>query len=65
MEKFRIPKITEEHSILKTIRIKITLYQKIEQLAIANNISINRLLNECIEYALNNLEDEAKEKVSN
>ena len=65
MEKFKIPTIKDEKSILKTIRIKISTYQKIEDLSNENNISMNRLINECIEYALNNLEEESKEKVSN
>lgn len=65
MEKFKIPTIKDEKSILKTIRIRISTYQKIEDLSNRNNISMNRLINECIEYALNNLEEESKEKVSN
>lgn len=65
MEKFKIPTIKDEKSILKTIRIKISIYQKIEDLSEKNNISMNRLINECIEYALNNLEEESKEKVAN
>ena len=55
MPKFKIPNI-DEKSVLKTIRIKSSTLQKIEELAQKNNISINRLLNECIEFALNNLD---------
>ena len=57
MAKFKIPNI-DEKTVLKTIRIKSSTLQKIEELAQKNNISINKLLNECIEFALNNLDTE-------
>ena len=56
MEKFKIPTIQEEKTMLKTIRIKVSTYKKIENLASKHNISMNKLINDCIEYALNNLE---------
>ena len=40
MKKFKIPNIENEKTVLKTIRIKYSLIEKI---------------NECIEYALKNL----------
>ena len=55
MEKFNIPNIDNEKSILKTVRIKLTTLNKIEELSKINNISVNRLINECIEFALKNL----------
>lgn len=55
MEKFNIPNIDNEKTVLKTIRIKLTTLNKLEDLAKNNNISVNRLINECIEYALKNL----------
>ena len=58
MKNFYIPNIGDEKSILKTIRIKLVTLNKIEELAKKNNISVNRLINECIEYALNNLPEE-------
>lgn len=58
MEEFNLPNIEEEKSTLKTIRIKISTLQKIEELSKKSNISVNRLLNECIEYALKNLKKE-------
>ena len=58
MEKFNIPNIDNEKSILKTVRIKLTTLNKIEELSKINNISINRLINECIEFALNNLPED-------
>ena len=60
MKNFYIPNIGDEKSILKTIRIKLVTLNKIEELAKKNNISVNRLINECIEYALNNLPEEKK-----
>lgn len=55
MEKFHLPNIDHEKSVLKTIRIKLVTLNKIEELSKNNNISVNRLINECIEFALNNL----------
>ena len=64
MEKFKIPTIQEEKTMLKTIRIKVSTYKKIENLSSKHNISMNKLINDCIEYALNNLEEDEEEKVS-
>lgn len=55
MEKFNLPNIKDEKTVLKTIRLKYATLEKIEKLSKQNNISVNRLLNECIEFALNNL----------
>lgn len=57
MPSFQLPKIEEESSVLKTIRLKFITLKKIENLAKNSNISVNRLINECIEFALNNLND--------
>ena len=64
MEKFKIPTIQEEKTMLKTIRIKVSTYKKIENLSSKHNISMNKLINDCIEYALNNLEEDEEEKVT-
>ncbi len=55
MPNFKLPNIEEEKSVLKTIRLKLTTLQKIEELSVKTNISMNRLFNECIEFALDNL----------
>ncbi len=55
MEIFNIPNIDDEKSVLKTIRIKLVTLNQLEKIAKDNNISVNRLINECIKYALNNL----------
>ena len=60
MKKFVIPNIEEENTITKTIRITAN---KLEKLAINNNITFNRLVNECIEYALQNMEEDITEEV--
>ena len=51
MSKFIIPNIEEENTITKTIRIRRNIAIKLEELAIKNNITFNRLVNECIAYA--------------
>lgn len=63
MKKFVIPNIEEENTITKTIRIKRITANKLEKLAINNNITFNRLVNECIEYALQNVEEDITEEV--
>ncbi len=60
MNKFKIPNMDEEKSVLKTIRLKLTILKKVEDLAAKNNLSVNRLINECIEFAINNMEDDKK-----
>ena len=55
MKEFTIPNVEEEKSVLRTIRIKNTTLQEIEAVAKKYNVSVNRLINECISYALKNL----------
>lgn len=55
MKEFRLPNMENERSVLKTIRLKYTTLEKIEELSKKYEISINRLMNECIEFALENL----------
>lgn len=47
-------------SVSKTIRIPEPTAQKLEQLAGANNISFNQLVNQCIEFALSHMYPEAE-----
>ena len=47
--------MADEKTVLKTVRMKLSTIQQIEELAKKNNMSINRLINECIEFALDNL----------
>lgn len=63
MEKFKLPNIDNEKSILKTIRLKLSTLRELEKLSIKTNLSINRIINECILYALRNINlNELKKK---
>ncbi len=57
MKTFKLPNIDDEKSILKTIRIKFSTLKKVEELSKKNNLSVNRIINECIEFALENLNE--------
>ena len=65
MQKFKISNVKKEKTVLKTVRMKRTILEEVTKLANKNNISVNRLLNEFIVFALENLEEEeeSKEKV--
>ena len=56
MKDFNLPNVEDEQSVLKTIRIKFATLKKIEEVAKESNLSVNRVINECIEFALNNLD---------
>lgn len=58
MKEFKLPNIDNEKTVLKTIRLKLATLQSIEELSKSTNISVNRIINECIEYALENLKKE-------
>lgn len=60
MKKFIVPNIEEENTITKTIRIKKILAKRLDDIAYKNNITVNRLINECILYALDNMEDDSQ-----
>ena len=62
MKEFKLPNLNEEKSVLKTIRLKYNTLEKIEKLSKKTNISINRLINECIEFALDNLSSDDLKK---
>ena len=64
IKKFIIPNIEEENTITKTIRIKRNVANKLESLAVQNNITFNRLVNECIDFALENMEEDTTEEVT-
>lgn len=57
MKEFKLPNSEDEQTVLKTIRMKFTTLKKIEEVAKESNLSINRVINECIEFALNNLDN--------
>ena len=62
---FKIPK--EDNTVTKTFRLPIELMEKMQTIAQNNNISLNRLVKECIIYAMDHIEiekpnDENKEE---
>lgn len=58
MEPFRIN--TEEEkisSISRTIRMKAETFDKINDLSMKTGVSFNKIVNQCIEYALENMNE--------
>ncbi len=49
--------IKKEEASNKTIRMPNTLISKLEKLALDKNISFNKLVIQCCEYAMDNLSD--------
>jgi predicted DNA-binding protein len=45
----------------KSLRLPTTLIDKIQNLSKEHDISFNRIVIQCIEYALNNMQDESTE----
>lgn len=58
MGEFKLPNINNEKSVLKTMRIKYSLLSELEEISSASNISVNRLINECISFDLDNLDED-------
>lgn len=58
MEKLKIEKSSKSNdTITRTIRISGTTFDKINELAEKNELSFNSVINQIIEFGLNNLED--------
>ncbi len=57
MKDFKLLKVEDEQSVLKTIRIKYSVLKRIEELSKVSNISVNKIINECIDFALENLDE--------
>jgi len=56
MAKFKIDKDKIKiRTINRTIRIKEDVYNKLMELSEGNDVSFNKVVNECIEYALNHM----------
>lgn len=62
MKEFKLPNIDEEKTTLKTIRMKLSTINKLDELAKNNDMSVNRLINECIDFALDNLKTDTLKK---
>ena len=58
MKKLKIEKNSKNNdTITRTNRISGTTFDQINELAEKNNLSFNNVVNQLIEYGLNNLED--------
>ena len=51
-------KIQKEEYVKKTFRIEKKLIEKMEKICDEKNISLNKLVVKCINYALDNLEED-------
>ena len=61
MEKFRIKTETEKiSSINRTIRIKPETYDKLMELSEETQVSCNKIVQQCLDYALSNLDETGK-----
>jgi len=54
-------KVEREEYVNKTFRLNKKLVDKLEMICNEKNISLNKLIVKCVEYALDNMEDEEKE----
>ncbi len=61
MKNFELP-IEDKGSVLRTIRIRVSLLNRIEKLSASSGISINKIINECIIFALDNMKQDEEEK---
>lgn len=52
----------KKYSVTRTIRIKKELLNRLEEIAYKHDISTNKLIIKCIEYALENMEENNEEK---
>lgn len=58
MKKLKIKKRSKNNdTITRTIRMNGTTFDRINDLAEKNSLSFNNVINQLIDYALNNLED--------
>ena len=49
-------------TITKTFRIPVHMSERLEQLAYKNNLSLNAVIIQCLQYALDNLDETAAEE---
>lgn len=62
MNVFKIIEDEKEYSVTRTLRIKEELLNRLEEIAYKHDISTNKLIIKCIEYALDNMEEDTEEK---
>ncbi len=58
MTGFKITEDEKEYSVTRTLRIKEELLNRLEKIAYKHDISTNKLIIKCIEYALDNMEED-------
>ena len=59
MEKFKIDTRNEKiSSVNQTIRVRAEQYDQLVSLSEKTGVSFNKIVNQCIEYALRNMEEE-------
>ena len=51
-------KVEKEEYVNKTFRLEKKLVEEMDKICDVKNISLNKLVVQCIEYALNDLDDE-------
>ena len=49
-------------TITKTFRIPVDMSERLEQLAYKNSLSLNAVIIQCLQYALDNLDETAAEE---
>jgi predicted HicB family RNase H-like nuclease len=49
--------VKKDESLNKTIRMPSSMIKRLEELAQANDISFNKLVIQCVEYALENMKE--------
>ena len=62
MSGIKIIEDEKKYSVTRTIRIKKELLNRLEEIAYKHDISTNKLIIKCIEYALDNMEEDNEEK---
>ena len=62
MNGFKITDEKKEYSVTRTLRIKKELLNRLEEVAYKHDISTNKLIIKCIEYALDNMEEDTEGK---
>ena len=61
MEPFKIDTKGEKLStVSRTIRMKAETFDRINELNMKTGVSFNKIVNQCIEYALANMQDDKK-----
>ena len=59
MKPFKIDTTEQKlSSISRTIRLKAETFDRINELNLKTGVSFNKIVNQCIEYALDNMEEE-------